>query len=65
MTCVYKQVCINTKLLVTKIFILLSSKFDAGRQILFMLSSGITGVQIGKLIEVDGNEQPYQALSFP
>ena len=34
-------------------------KFDAGRQILFMLSSGITGIQISKLIEDDGNEQPY------
>ena len=44
----------------------LSSKFDAGRQILFMLSSGITGIQISKLIEGDGNEQPYQAVSiFP
>ena len=44
----------------------LSSKFDAGGQILFMLSSGITGLQTSKLIEDDGNEQPYQAVStFP
>ena len=41
----------------------LSSKFDAGGQILFMLSSGITGIQISKLIKGDGNEQPYQAVS--
>ena len=41
-------------------------KFDVGGQILFMLSSGITGIQISKLIEDGGNEQPYQAFStFP
>ena len=64
--CVYTHdVCAQASVQNTKYRLIISfssscpQKFDAGGQILFMLSSGITGIQISKHIE-----QPYQAFQL-